>query len=125
VQVEVPAVARERLVVELGLPVVAEEAAVDEPEHGGAAVTGLEEVLEGVEGAVGAFGGAHGQAHGRVTVHGEAFVGGVRVRGPCRLPLGGGDRLPHLLLRGLQHDLLADLEAVRHHRLPQSLVPPG
>jgi hypothetical protein len=126
VEVHVPARAEG---VVLGLPVVAEDAALHQPQHAGAVVAALDQPLEGhplrvrVPATVGEPaprlpGGDHALLGLPADGHrGPAPLAGldlVTAHEPAVDPGTGGDRLPDLLGGGVEGDLLAQLELVGH-----------
>src|SRR5699024_4289244 len=121
VQVQVPSVSGQLAEVELGVPVVAEVAAVDEGEGGGAVSARGDQVLEGVEGPVLGLWSAHGQALVLLGLDHHPLHRLVGVWGPGGPTLLGGDSVPHLLRGRLQDGLLADLEVLGHGSAPQGV----
>ena len=116
------------------LPVVAEEPAVDPPDDGAALVPPFDEVLERMERAVLGFRGAAREVCGRLPrrdrrlLRGSAELHAGRAALP-RLDLvhahepgvdagSGGDRVPYLFGRGVDLDLVGQLERVCHLRSP-------
>ncbi len=127
VEVERPA-APQRVV--LVLPVVAQQAAVDDAQHGGGALPALDEVLESHEAAVLGGGGPGGQALAGLVggdqrvlaVAADLHRGGaalarvqlVAAHEPGVDARSGGDRRPDLVRARRQHRLQLDLERVGH-----------
>src|SRR6266545_816018 len=127
-QVHGPALAQR---VVLRLPVVAaDDAALHQPDHGAAALASLDEVLERHERPVLTLAAAVGEPPRRLPRGHRALLGVATEGHANRAALAGldlvashepgvdagagGDRLPHLLGGGVDGDLVADLEFVRH-----------
>src|SRR5690625_1719258 len=113
VVIQVPAVAGELCVIEVGLPIVAKVATVDEDQLGTAVVC-INTVFELMKRTVGFGRCTHGESTGRLFDNNLSVRRSVGVGRPARLTFWSGYGPPYLVHGGWHGNFFADFELVRH-----------
>src|SRR5690625_3198434 len=113
VHIQVPSVAGELCVIEVGLPVVTEVATVDEDQPG-AVVIGINEVFELVKRTIGFGRGTYGESAGRLFDNDLSVRRSIVIGRPPCLTFRSGNSPPYLIHCGWHGNFFANFELVRH-----------